>query len=230
MASIKLGPAISDIRGSIGGTVFSRNGGGAYAKQRTKGTNPNTSGQQVMRSIMAAMFTMWSALSAAVRTNWATYATNVTMVNRLGDAINISGYNMYARTRAIMIRLGKTMVAAAPTIMTLAEQDSTVAVTPSAGSQNLSIAFNNALGWASEVGGTLIVYQGLPQNAAVNSYKGPYKIIGAVDGAVSPPTSPQVTAVLHTIAAGQKCPVQFRILRADGRLSEPFRYLATVGA
>ena len=230
MASIKLGALASDIRGSVGGTVFSRNNGGAYAKQRTKGTDPNTSGQQVMRSIMASMFTLWSAVTAAIRADWAVYAQNVTMVNRLGDAINVSGYNMYARTRSIMDRLGLTMVTAAPTVMTLAEQDNTVAVTPSEGSQNLSIAFDDTLGWANEVGGKMIVYQGLPQNPAVNSYKGPYKIIGTVDGAATPPTSPATTAVLHTIATGQKCPVQFRILRADGRLSEPFRLLATVGA
>jgi hypothetical protein len=230
MASIKLGALASDIRGSIGGTVFSRNGGGAYAKQRTKGTNPNTSGQQVMRSIMASVYTFWSALTAAVRSDWAVYAANVSMVNRLGDAINVTGFNMYARTRAIMQRLGKSMVSVAPTVMTLAEQDSSISVTPSLAGQTLSVAFDDALAWAAEVGGTLIVYQGLPQNPAVTSYKGPYKIMGAVDGAASPPTSPASMPSLYTIALGQKCPMQFRILRADGRLSEPFRTLPTVGA
>jgi hypothetical protein len=230
MASIKLGSLASDIRGSIGGTVFSRNGGGAYAKQRTKGTNPNSSGQQVMRSIMATMFTMWSALTAAVRTNWATYAANVSMINRLGDSINVTGYNMYARTRAIMDRLGMNMVVAAPTVMTLAEQDSTVAVTPSVAGQTLSVAFDEDLPWALEVGGTLIAYQGLPQNPAVNSYKGPYRIMGSVAGSVEGASSPASLPVLYTIALGQKCPMQFRILRADGRLSEPFRTLPTVGA
>jgi hypothetical protein len=230
MASIKLGALVSDIRGSIGGTVYSRNNGGAYAKARIKGTNPNSTMQQMCRSIMAAMFTAWSAVTATVRTNWGTYAQNVSMINRLGDTINLSGYNMYARTRAVMIRLGKTMVAAAPTVMTLAEQDPTVVATPSLAGQNLSIAFNNALGWAGEIGGTLIIYQGPPQNAAVNSYKGQYKIIGEIDGAVTPPTSPATTVSAYTLALGQKCPVQFRILRADGRLSEPFRYLATVAS
>lgn len=230
MASIKLGSIVSDIRGSIGGTVFSRNGGGAYAKQRTKPTDPNTSGQQLMRAITSSMYAAWAALTAAVRTDWGTYASNVTLVNRLGDVINVSAYNMYCRTRAIIQRLGMTMPAAAPTVMTLAEQDPAAVVTPDASGKTLSVAFNNTLGWAGEIGGTLIVYQGLPQNGSVNTYNGQYKIIGSVAGAVTPPASPSVMPSLYAMAAGQKCPIQFRILRADGRLSTPFRTLPTVVA
>lgn len=222
MASIKLGGIVSDIRGSIGGTVFSRNGGGAYAKARTKGTDPNTVAQQVARSIISGCWAAWNALTATVRTNWATYGANVAMINRLGDVINVSGYNMYCRTRAVMERLGIAMVAAAPTVMTLAEQDETVVPTVDASDQQVSVAFDNTLGWAGEIGGKLIVYQGLPQNGTVNSYGGPYRIMGVVAGAVVPPVSPQVLPVLYAVAAGQRAFLQFRILRADGRLSTPF--------
>jgi len=230
MASIKLGAIASDIRGSIGGTVFSRNGGGAYAKQRVCPTNPNTAGQQLMRSVMSSMIAAWAALSAAVRSAWAVYATNVTLPNRLGDQINLSGYNMYTRTRAIIERLGMAMPVAAPTVMTLAEQDPSVAITPSLAGQTISVAFDNTLGWAGEVGGVLIAYQGLPQNPTVNSYDGPFKIMGSVAGAVVPPVSPAVLPSVYIIALGQKCFMQFRILRADGRLSEPFRVSGLVAA
>jgi hypothetical protein len=230
MASIKLGSIASDIRGSIGGTVFSRNGGGAYAKQRVKGTNPNTGGQQLMRSIISSMIVAWAALSAGVKTGWSNYAQSVTLINRLGDAINVSGYNMYCRTRSLVMRLGLTMPATAPTILTLAEQDPTIAVTPSAGGSTLSIAFDHLLGWAGELGGHLVVYQGRPQNATVNSYDGPFNIMGMVDGALVPPTSPASMPSLYTMAVGQHCFCQFRILRADGRLSTPFRKMGVVGS
>ena len=230
MASIKLGPLVSDIRGSIGGTVLSRNNGGAYAKARVCPVNPNSAAQQVVRSIMASMFTFWSALSAGVRTAWGVYAANVSMVNRLGDVINCTGYNMYARTRAVCQRIGIAIPAAAPTIFTLAEQDSSVGATPSAGTNTLGIIFDNTLGWANEIGGWLIVYQGLPQNPAVTSYKGPYRLVNSIAGAVIPPTSPEPIVSMYTLTVGQKCPLQFRIIRADGRLSSTFRVLSTVGA
>ena len=122
MATIKLGAAISDIRGSIGGTVFSRNGGGAYAKARIKGTNPNTAPQQMVRAIISSMFAAWTLLTGAVRTGWANYAANVSMINRLGDVINLSGYNMYTRSRALFEMIGATMPATAPSVMALAEK------------------------------------------------------------------------------------------------------------
>jgi hypothetical protein len=230
MASIKLGSIASDIRGSIGGTVFSRNGGGAYAKQRIKGTNPNTVGQQLVRSICSGFFTAWALLSAAVRTDWATWASNITLVNRLGDNINVSGYNMYCRTKALIERLSMTMPAAAPTVMALPSSDPTVAVTPSSGGKILSIAFDNAMQWATEVGGVLIVYQGKPQNATKNSYSGPFNIMGTINGAVSPPTSPASMPSLYSMGVGEKIFCQFRILMADGRLSNPFRAVGIVGA
>jgi hypothetical protein len=230
MASIKLGSIVSDIRGVIGGTVFSRNAGGSYAKQRTVPTNPNSNAQQKVRSIMGSVYAAWAALSAAVRADWEVYARAVSLVNRLGDAINVSGFNMYARSKAVFDYMSMAFPAAAPTVMTLAEQDDTIAITPSAGGQTISIAFDNTLGWAGEVGGALLCYQGLPQNPTVNSYDGPFALFYSVDGAVVPPVSPKVANSKYTIAVGQKCFMQFRILRADGRLSTPFRKSASVGA
>jgi hypothetical protein len=223
MASVKLGSIVSDIRGSIGGVVYSRNGGGAYAKARTCPTNPNSTRQQFVRSIMSSMHPAWLALLATVRIGWATYAKNVSIPNRLGDQINVSGYNMYCRTRAICELLGISMPAVAPPTFSLAEQDPTIAVVANGVTDMLSITFDALLGWANEVGGYLLVYQGIPQNGTINSYDGPFTYAGAVPGAASPPSSPAEIASVYNMTAGQKCFCQFRILRADGRLSTPFR-------
>lgn len=230
MATIKLGAIASDIRGSIGGTVFSRNGGGAYAKQRIKGTDPNTASQQVMRSIMSGLISAWAALAAQVRTDWGVYASAVGFVNRLGDVINLSGYNMYCRTKALFDLIGSVMPAAAPTVMTLAETDGTIVITPDASSKNISVAFDDAKAWANELGGHLLCYQGRPQNPTVNSYSGPFKYAGKVDGVALGVESPQVVNSLYTMAAGQKCFMQFRVVRADGRVSTPFRSTGAVVA
>jgi hypothetical protein len=230
MASIKLGSVVSDIRGSIGGTVYSRNGGGAYAKARIKGTDPKTAKQQVVRSIMSGLIGTWAALTSTVRGNWGVYAREVPLINRLGDSINISGYNMWCRTKAISELIGVAAPAAAPTVMYLAEGDPSIAITPDASSSNVSIVFDNTLPWAGEVGGYLLCYQGLPQPPTRNSYSGPYLYAAKVSGAATPPTSPQVVALPYTMAAGQKCFMQFRTMRADGRLSSPFRVSGIVQA
>lgn len=230
MASIKLGAIASDIRGSIGGTVFSRNGGGAYAKCRTCPTNPNTAAQQIVRSIMSAMYAAWAALTAGVKDGWNTYAKSVTLVNRLGDAINVSAYNMYARTKAVCELLGVAMPATAPATMSLAEQDSTLAVALDASDSDMDVTFDDSLGWANEVGGYMAVYQGRPVNPTVNSYDGPWKYAGKISGAAEAPSSPATIASQFTLNAGQKCFIKCRVLRADGRLSTPFRCSGSVSA
>lgn len=230
MATIKLGGNISDIRGSIGGTVYSRNRGGAYAKQRVKGTNPNTARQNVVRAIMSSMYTAWAALTATVRNNWAAYAAAVPFMNRLGDTINLTGYNMYTRTKAIFDLIGETMPAAAPTVLTLPAQDPTVAITPDVSDNNISVAFDDSAAWAAETGGHMVVYQSPPQNPTINSYDGPFTYAGKIDGAVVPVSSPAVVTSLYTMAAGQKVFCQFRIVRADGRVSNPFRCVGTAAA
>ena len=53
MALIKTGPAVAVISGSVGGTVFSRNKGGAYMRNRSIPVNPQSAAQVVVRAAMA---------------------------------------------------------------------------------------------------------------------------------------------------------------------------------
>lgn len=225
MALIKLGGGVSDIRGSIGGTVFSKNRYGSYTRNRTIPVDPGSTAQTKIRSVMGQIRNAWfSTLTAAQRTDWATYAQNVSISNRLGESIKLTGWNMFCRTNAALLYNDKAIIAAAPTNFSLAEQDSTLTITVSEADQEVSIAFDDAMDWAGETGAYLLLYVSRPQNPTVNYFKGPYKIAAALAGATAVPlTSPQVAAVPFAVVAGQKVFAQARILRADGRLSEPFR-------
>jgi hypothetical protein len=222
MALLKFGGGITEMRGSIGGTTFAKNRYGSYARNRTKPVNPNSTRQGIVRAIMSTLYTAWAALTAAVQGQWKAYADNVKVLNRLGEQINLSGYNMYCRTKAVFENAGLTMPATAPTTFSLPAQDPTVVPTPDASSSNVSIAFDNTLPWAGAVGGAMIVSQGLPVNPTVNFFKGPFRYAGKIDGAATPPTSPQVVALPLPMQAGQKVFLQIRIAEADGRVSNPF--------
>ena len=232
MALLKLGPAVAGISGSIGGTTFARNRYGAYARQRTIPVNPQTSRQSAVRTAMSLCRDAWfSTLTAAQRTAWALYAGNVPMVNRLGESINLSGYNQYTRSASAMLNAGLALPTDAPTTFSLPEQDDTLAVSGTADDQKLSVSFNNALAWANETGGKLLIYQGAPQDATVNFFNGPWRYVGSVSGnATTAPTSPQLLDAAFPIAADNRIWIRARILRADGRLSGFFRAQGTVSA
>lgn len=70
MASISTGPIVSEIRGKIGDTIYSRNTGGAYSKAYVVPVQPNTAIQLTRRAQMAEAIANWQALSDDERMLW----------------------------------------------------------------------------------------------------------------------------------------------------------------
>lgn len=232
MALILLGGGVSDIRGSIGGTVFSKNRYGSYTRNRTIPVDPGSLAQTKIRLVMGQIRDAWfNTATAAQRAAWATYAGNVSVQNRLGQSITLTGWNMFSRTNASLLYNDLALIVDAPTEFSLAEQDSTLAITVSEATQLISVAFDDTMTWCDEDDAQLLIYASRPQNETVNYFKGPYRIAGAIAGdSGTPPTSPTTIAVPFPVVEGQKVFVQARILRADGRLSAPFRVGCTVAA
>lgn len=232
MALIKLGGGVADIRGSIGGTVFSRGRYGAIARNRTIPVDPASSKQVKIRSIASVVRNAWfSTLTAAQRAAWDTYAAGVQMTNRLGETINLTGWNHFCRSNMSVLYNDLTLIANGPTTLALPEKDESIAVSASAATQLLSISFDEDSAWVDEDDAYLLVYASKGQNPTKNFFKGPFELAGKIAGdATTAPTSPQTITAPSTLTSGQRVFVQCRILRADGRLSEPFRAYGSVGA
>jgi len=97
MAKILLGNMIADIRGSQGGTTFSRNTFANYMRNKTSPVNPNTVAQQLVRNRLAAMSQSWGGLTAAQRTAWIDGAPVWSNNNIFNQAINYTGFSLYGR-------------------------------------------------------------------------------------------------------------------------------------
>lgn len=232
MGLVKYGGGIVQISGSIGGDTHARNRYGNYIRPRTKPINPNTAAQVAVRAALAALTDRWAqTLDAAKRTAWNLYAANVVMKNKLGESINLSGFNHYIRSNLALKRSNLTVIDDGPVIFEIPDHDPLFAITGSEATQQISVVFDPALAWANETGGYLWLYQGMPQNAQRNFFGGPWRIMDLAlgDDAV-PPASPKLCAVVFAIAEGQRQWCYARIQRADGRLSAPFRSDAIVAA
>lgn len=224
MALVKYGGGIIQMSGSIAGNTYARNRYGNYARARTKPTNPNTSRQSAIRSFMANLTTRWAqTLTANQRTAWGLYGSNVNMLNRLGETVQLTGFNHYIRSNMWRLDLGQAIVDDGPVVFELPAQDGTIAITASEATQQVSVAFDDGLDWCSEDNAGIMILEGAPQNAQRNFFAGPYRGRSAKMGnAGAPIASPQDYVAIHAISEGQRFWVKFRILRADGRLSEPF--------
>lgn len=232
MALIKLGAGVLQISGSIGGTTFARNRSGSYIRQRTIPVNPNSPRQLAARNNIQALTQSWNAnLTPAQRQGWGLYADHVNVLNRLGETISLSGYNMFIRSNAILLGAGLSGVNDAPIIFELASSDPSFAVTISEATQVASVVFNDALAWANEDGAYMIIYQGQPRQNTRNFFNGNKRIIGYIEGdSITPPTSPSAQNCDWPVAEDQLVAMYGRIVRADGRASEPFRVDVTVAS
>jgi len=229
MAIFLPGPAVAEIRGSSGGTTFSRNRFGQYTRQRSKPVNPNSPSQVTARDRFNTLATRWrDVLTAAQRAGWDAYAAGTNWVNALGQIVNLTGLNHYVRSN-----LGRLVVAAAPTdvapvVMGIPDQEADWTHTADATTQQVELAYTFDVSTDDQ---DYLFYQGVPVDASRNFFAGPWRYLGAVEGdSTSPPTSPATFDSVYSIGEGQKCFVYCRRIDADARLTQPFRASCVVAA
>lgn len=232
MALIKYGGGIIQMSGSIAGNTYARNRYGNYARARTKPVNPNSSGQQSVRAALSELSVRWAQiLDAAQRAAWNLYGSSVAMKNRLGESVYLTGFNHFIRSNAWLARMGGTIVDDGPVIFELPAADPAFSITATEAAQQISWGYDDTMDWANETDSWLLLYQGSPQNAQRNFFDGPWRQCSQLQGVTgAPPASPLVTGVVFAIAELQHQWGYARILRADGRLSEPFRADTFCGA
>jgi len=224
MALIKFGGGISEMRGKIAGTVFSRNKAGAYARNRVTPVNPQSARQNAVRALMQTLAVAWSTtLSAANRAGWEAYAIAVPMLNRLGETMYLSGFNHFIRSNMVIMQAGQSMVVAGPATLSLPLVDSTTVMTLAVGLTG-SLAYDDTMDWCDEDAAGMVLFAGSPQLDSRNFFDGPWRYATVIDGdSVTPPTSPEAAITLPwTGAIGQKMWFYCRIFLADGRVTERF--------
>lgn len=114
MGLIKFGGGVSAISGKIGGTVYARNRGGAYARNWAKPTNTPTTKQSANRLAFGNVSKDWAALTEAQQSGWNALASTVTRINRLGDAYTPTGRQIFLESANNMRVIGQTPLTDAP--------------------------------------------------------------------------------------------------------------------
>ncbi len=211
---------VTQASGSIGGFTAGSNKGGLYLRARAIPTNPNSTAQQEARSAMTESVNVWtSVLTAAQREAWRTYAANTPVVDVFGDAKLLTGQQMYIRSNSPRLRQSKASVPAGPTTFNLGLFTAVSFTVSEAAPNDIVVTFTAADAWANAVGAHLFIGISRGQNPSRDFFKSPFRQLGSIDGAATPPTSPATIASPFAYTEGQKVFAFIRASQDDARLS-----------
>ncbi len=215
----------TDLSGSVGGITASHNRGGAYFRNRSIPTNPDTTAQQAVRDAVSQLSSAWGDdLTQAQRDAWTTYGDNVGVQNRIGETIFLTGQQQYIRSNVPALQIGLARQDVAPTIFDLGSFTAPTLADITASPATASIVFTNTDDWANEDDSAMLVYGSRGVNVTITYPNISMQFAGQIDGdAITPPTSPAAIVLAFDAALGTRVFLQGRVIRADGRLSGLWR-------
>lgn len=205
--------------GKVGGTVYSRNRYGSYARARVNVTNPATARQTAIRTYFGNLSKAWrSSLTAAQRTAWTAWSGGTNWINRLGAPIVLAGNAAYVACNTLRLQLGLARVDASPSTTGFATLTVPGTITLSAGGSLVLSGLNAADSWQA-VGGALGCFVGSKAlSGAVTFYKGPFQLAGALVGGTATLTGGTITGITGLVA-GESRALRLAGTDTQGRLT-----------
>jgi len=174
MALVKFGMIVTDMRGSLGGHVFTKGRSGAVARTKVTPINPQTSFQQNVRSRLGTVSQTWRTLTEGQRDAWNAAVDNFIRTNVFGDSVKASGKNLFTLININLINIGQAQVTEPPV--------PSVLIAPALSSLTINIA-TNVFNLIIDNGAPLqsvIVYATAPLSAGVSFVKSEFRQIGVL--------------------------------------------------
>jgi hypothetical protein len=219
MAKVTFTAFVSDIRGKVAGTVFSRNKGGAYVRTKVTPLNPQTSYQTGVRAFLTQCAQAWRNLTAAQRAAWNAAATTDAGSMKGGHKSPLSGSQYFNQLGRNLLEIGVALVSTPPS-PTDVTNISSLSVAADNSDQTLTITYAPAVPADQKC----IIYATGGQSAGINFFKGKYRKIGYIIAANVSPLSYEAEYIARfgTVpAAGEKISVMLKpIITASGKAGQ----------
>lgn len=216
MAICKYGEIITELRGSIGGTTYSRNKAGTYARQKRKPVYPHTVDQVNRAALLSKYSVAWlNVLSDANRINWNDQAAATTWTNPLDQEYSPSGQNLFVRSSVMLQLIGR---AHAVNPVDPIDEDPFVFTLDWAECTGIRLTDAGAL--AAPPNGTVITWASRPQPWSIYKFSGPWILLRVdVIGAQAPPFTIYPCA---DVQRESRYFFRWRVVRWNARVSFPF--------
>jgi len=132
----------------MGGLVYNTWRGIATVKQKKSPSQPRTSRQLAIRSLLSTYSKKWQTLTQIQRDAWNTYALSHTLSDWTGNPKRITGMDWYVGCNSRLIDMGNTEISSPPTTTAPA---AVTGLTLTPGSGTISCAFTAYAGTTTTV-------------------------------------------------------------------------------
>jgi hypothetical protein len=114
MALLVPGAVVSVLSGKIGGVVFARNRGGAYARSYAIPTRVTSDNAQQIKAAFAAASQAYANLTTAQIAAWDQYGQENPVSNRIGQLITLKGQSWFVGCNSRLIGSGESQISLPP--------------------------------------------------------------------------------------------------------------------
>jgi hypothetical protein len=216
MAIFIPGVAVSQASGRVGGTIFSRNRGGAYMRNGSIPTTVTTLFAQSIKAVTAAQSQAWAGLDEGEREQWAEWAAQNPVINRLGQSRTLSGHQAYVQINARLLYAGFSAITSPPVGAAPAPFVPGV-ITAEAGPSVATVAYTPT---PAPTGVAVQAFAYLANSPGVRYVKNRLALVTTSDAAAASPLdiAEDVEARFGTLQAGQTLHIALRALDSTSGL------------
>lgn len=229
MAKVKFSALISEMRNKLNGSVFSRNRGGNYLRNKVTPLNPQTAAQVAARALLTQFSQGWRALTDAQRQAWSAAVANWSTTDVFGDVINPTGNTLYTRLNINIANAGGSAISTPPTpigVEALTDLSIDAAVT----GDTFDVTFAPTPVPADHA---LYVESTPMLSTGISNANSKFRAIGVQAAAATSPADmfAAQTAKFGALIEGQKVFVRAKLIRlSTGEVSQRLVGFSTVGA
>ena len=220
MAKMTPGPVVAAISGSMGGTVFSHNRGGAYFRNRSIPITSTTSFALNAKARLSAASQDWQGLTDAQRASWLQWALQNPVTDTLGFPRHLTGHQAFVGINTRLLLLAQSTLTAPP-IVAAPDGLLTLALQADIGLGDTDITFT-----ATPTGAGIVLWieAAVTNSQGINNVNSLLRFVGSSAAAQASPFDIQsiVETRLGTLIVGQKLFVRVSTFDvATGLLSLP---------
>jgi len=111
----KFGAIVTDGRGKLGGSVFSKNRYGLYEKSKVTPINTPSAYKSIIKNNHKTVVSAWSNLTDAERQSWNSGTYNFPQKNTFSDTCYLSGYALFLKLNLNRLLLSQSLLHNCPT-------------------------------------------------------------------------------------------------------------------